>query len=212
MKCYMHPGLGSVATCISCGRGVCVVCAIEFDDGVLCRACAAKRLNLVTPTPAVAVSTGKAKSAAPMSSSSAWVGPEPNVEYPPSVCYMHPKVGSVAVCAHCHKGVCAVCATEVEDELVCRSCAETLRKKAPKAEPVAEAATAALHIQYVPPMTAISIATLAAITQIDTPQATVPEARKAMASMPSPATFSLATLVSVTQNANVKFGVEAFPG
>lgn len=222
MKCYIHPGLGSVATCDSCGRGVCVICAFETDDGVLCRPCAAKLLNLVTPAPTVKaevkdIEKAVTDTAKVPSNASVMVGPEPNVEYPPSVCHMHPKVGSIAICESCKKGVCAACATEVEDKVMCRSCATTLRKRASQVHPVEVPARApALEPIRMPSAAAISLATLVSAVEAansgSKPKPTVKEAVKepasapsavsssvaATISVPSPATFSLASLASMT--------------
>ncbi len=50
-------------------------------------------------------------------------------------CYNHPSVGSVAVCSNCGKEICAACATEFNEKVVCRDCADKLRKEAPQQAP-----------------------------------------------------------------------------
>ncbi len=56
-------------------------------------------------------------------------------------CYQHPNMPAAARCAHCGKEICAVCITHVNDQIVCRDCAEVLRSQpAPvAAEPQPEA-------------------------------------------------------------------------
>jgi hypothetical protein len=50
-------------------------------------------------------------------------------------CYNHPGLGSVAVCSNCGKEICAACATGFNEKVVCRDCAEKLRKEAPLQAP-----------------------------------------------------------------------------
>lgn len=45
-------------------------------------------------------------------------------------CYLHPGVGSIAKCANCGKEICAACATDFNDAVVCRDCAVKLRRDA----------------------------------------------------------------------------------
>ncbi len=56
-------------------------------------------------------------------------------------CYQHPNMPAAARCAHCGKEICAVCITHVNDQIVCRDCADVLRSQpAPvAAEPQPEA-------------------------------------------------------------------------
>lgn len=50
-------------------------------------------------------------------------------------CYYHPGVGSVAKCASCGKEICSACTTEFNNTIVCRDCADKLRKEAPAPAP-----------------------------------------------------------------------------
>lgn len=50
-------------------------------------------------------------------------------------CYNHPSLGSVAVCSNCGKEICAACATGFNEKVVCRDCADKLRKEAPLQAP-----------------------------------------------------------------------------
>lgn len=59
-------------------------------------------------------------------------------------CYQHPGMSAAARCAQCGKEICAACATNVGDRVVCRDCAVTLRSQpapvAEEPEPEAQAA------------------------------------------------------------------------
>jgi TM2 domain-containing membrane protein YozV len=157
MNCYVHSTINSVAACENCKKGVCVVCAVEVDDRIYCRQCAGKLLRQAKKEREAALEkekmTAKQAAAAP---SSAWVGPEPNVKYPASVCYRHPKVSSVAICKECGNGICAACAIESDDGVLCRSCA-VIKKPEPVVEEAMPAAAA------VPSPAAVSIVALGSI-------------------------------------------------
>jgi hypothetical protein len=47
-------------------------------------------------------------------------------------CYYHPQLEAVAVCKHCHRGLCADCALEVSGGIACKSgkqnCPEEVRE------------------------------------------------------------------------------------
>ncbi|WP_148266512.1 hypothetical protein [Methanocella arvoryzae] len=46
-NCYNHPGMGAIATCEACGRGICALCATNLEGHVYCRDCAEEeRKNL----------------------------------------------------------------------------------------------------------------------------------------------------------------------
>lgn len=53
-------------------------------------------------------------------------------------CYNHPNASSVNTCSNCGKSICAACVTDFNEKVVCRDCAEKLRKEAPMAPPVEE--------------------------------------------------------------------------
>ena len=56
-------------------------------------------------------------------------------------CYNHPNASSVNTCSNCGKDICAACVTDINEKVVCRDCAEKLRKEAsqaPLAEGIAE--------------------------------------------------------------------------
>ncbi len=55
-------------------------------------------------------------------------------------CYNHPNVSSVNTCSNCGKDICAACVTDFNEKVVCRDCAETLRKEAPQAPPAEKTA------------------------------------------------------------------------
>ena len=40
-------------------------------------------------------------------------------------CFTHPQVDAVAQCSQCHKGICTVCAHDVEGATLCPSCLQT---------------------------------------------------------------------------------------
>lgn len=42
MKCYQHPDVDAVATCVVCGKAVCAACATDVAGRVHCEECAAK--------------------------------------------------------------------------------------------------------------------------------------------------------------------------
>ena len=43
-------------------------------------------------------------------------------------CYNHPNTEAVAVCKHCHKGLCRNCSIEMSDGVVCSaSCEEKVK-------------------------------------------------------------------------------------
>ncbi len=148
----MHPSVNSVAACVSCGKGVCVACAVEIDDKMYCRQCVCKLLKQAKREREAALAKEK-KPVVALQPSSAWVGPEPDVIYPPTVCYRHPKVASVTVCRGCGNGICAACSVDTDDGLLCRSCAMALIKKAQPAQPASN----------IPSAPAISIAALGTI-------------------------------------------------
>jgi TM2 domain-containing membrane protein YozV len=41
MKCYNHPTVDPVGTCVSCGRAICAQCAVEVNGKLQCRECLA---------------------------------------------------------------------------------------------------------------------------------------------------------------------------
>lgn len=43
MKCYKHPNVDAIATCVTCGKPICDECAVEVGDKVMCRDCVAER-------------------------------------------------------------------------------------------------------------------------------------------------------------------------
>ena len=45
MNCYNHPKNYAVGICKSCGRGICIECAFEFDKDYYCTSCVQKRQN-----------------------------------------------------------------------------------------------------------------------------------------------------------------------
>ena len=51
--CSVHLERPAVGACDSCGRAVCIACAIPFRGGVLCVSCAARELGEPLPPPAV---------------------------------------------------------------------------------------------------------------------------------------------------------------
>jgi TM2 domain-containing membrane protein YozV len=57
-------------------------------------------------------------------------------------CYNHPNASSVNTCSNCGKDICAACVTDFNEKVVCRDCAEKLRKEAPLAPPVEETSEA----------------------------------------------------------------------
>ncbi len=66
-------------------------------------------------------------------------------------CYNHPNASSVNTCSNCGKDICAACVTDLNEKVVCRDCAEKLRKEATLAPPAAEIAeTPAATVQAVP--------------------------------------------------------------
>ncbi len=154
----MHPSINSVAVCESCGKGVCGACLVEMDDHIYCRACVCKLLKKAKREREAAQEIEmkkRARQAAALPVSTAWVGPEPGVKYPQSVCCRHPKVASIAICESCGNGVCAACLVEADDGMLCRPCAVASIKKA---EPVAVAPAVST-----PAGPAISIAALGTI-------------------------------------------------
>lgn len=122
---------------------------LDIDGQILCRSCAVTLIKPDTPATAIIekapaivetkITMTTVKKEAP-AYSSAWVGPEPGVIYPISVCHRHPKVGSIATCTSCNRGICAACVIEVDGDVVCRTCAITLRNKALAIEQAASAA------------------------------------------------------------------------
>jgi hypothetical protein len=50
-------------------------------------------------------------------------------------CYNHPGMGTVAICERCNKEICAICKTTVGDMVVCRDCADIVRKEQPVPAP-----------------------------------------------------------------------------
>jgi uncharacterized membrane protein HdeD (DUF308 family) len=41
MKCYYHPEVDAVATCMSCGKAICQSCAVDVTGKVYCQQCLA---------------------------------------------------------------------------------------------------------------------------------------------------------------------------
>lgn len=37
MKCYYHPGIGTVAICKNCQRALCMDCAVDVGNGMACK-------------------------------------------------------------------------------------------------------------------------------------------------------------------------------
>ena len=42
MKCYVHPDIEAVGTCMNCGRAVCSDCSLDIAGKMTCKACAEK--------------------------------------------------------------------------------------------------------------------------------------------------------------------------
>ena len=40
-------------------------------------------------------------------------------------CFTHPQTEAVAQCSQCQKGICTICATNIEEATLCSSCCET---------------------------------------------------------------------------------------
>lgn len=201
MNCHIHPLINSVAACESCKKGVCVACAVEVDDRIYCRQCASKLLRQARKEREAALEKER-KLVKPVTAvaSSAWVGPEPNVEYPTSVCYRHPKVASVAICKECGNGICAACGVESEDGMMCRPCAIALIKKS---EPAAE--EAAPVSTTVPTSPAISIAALGEVAAAQPKPKEEPKSEaKPLADVDKPAQpLSIAALGNIAAAAQV---------
>jgi TM2 domain-containing membrane protein YozV len=53
-------------------------------------------------------------------------------------CYNHPNTSSVTTCSNCGKDICAACVTHFNENVVCRDCADLLRKEVPQSTPEAE--------------------------------------------------------------------------
>jgi hypothetical protein len=58
-RCALHTERPAVDECDSCGRAVCLACAIPFRGQVLCEACAARRLGSPPPDPAPVPSSSR---------------------------------------------------------------------------------------------------------------------------------------------------------
>jgi TM2 domain-containing membrane protein YozV len=98
-------------------------------------------------------------------------------------CYNHPGLGSVAICSNCGKEICAACATEFNEKVVCRDCADKLRKEAPQQVPApveeADNGQKPAEAPHVPPAPEPSKETMPA-----TVPASVPAVPTAPASLP----------------------------
>ncbi|WP_424359617.1 hypothetical protein [Methanocella sp. MCL-LM] len=53
-NCYNHPGMGAVAACEACGRGICALCVTHVNDHVYCRDCAEEERKNLPEQPASA--------------------------------------------------------------------------------------------------------------------------------------------------------------
>jgi hypothetical protein len=52
MKCYYHPDVDAVATCVNCGKAICQTCAVNVSGRIICQRCLAT--GAVTRAPATA--------------------------------------------------------------------------------------------------------------------------------------------------------------
>ena len=48
MKCANHPEIDAIATCNSCGKGICETCRVELRGESICKACVAKQSETQT--------------------------------------------------------------------------------------------------------------------------------------------------------------------
>jgi hypothetical protein len=47
MKCYYHPEIEAIATCVVCGKGICKICSVDVAGRITCQRCLA--LGNITP-------------------------------------------------------------------------------------------------------------------------------------------------------------------
>lgn len=45
MKCYRHPDVDAVATCVVCGKAICERCAVDVGGRITCQDCLAKGVS-----------------------------------------------------------------------------------------------------------------------------------------------------------------------
>ena len=103
-------------------------------------------------------------------------------------CYNHPNASSVNTCSNCGKDICAACVTDFNEKVVCRDCADKLRKEAPQAPSVEEAVeTPAAPVQAEPSKETMPAPVPEPTpTALATPASQLPEAPKSPET-PSPA-------------------------
>jgi Domain of unknown function (DUF4190) len=59
MKCFVHPGINAVGTCVNCGQAVCTDCATRVGGKIYCKSCAASvaPLQQVSQTNGLAITS-----------------------------------------------------------------------------------------------------------------------------------------------------------
>ena len=97
-------------------------------------------------------------------------------------CYNHPGASSVNTCSNCGKDICAACVTDFDEKVVCRDCAEKLRKEAPQASPAEETVETPVEKTAAPAQAVPSKETMPAPVPEYTPTVVTPPATQSPAS------------------------------